>query len=171
MSSRILLGLCAPRLCPLPPPAPHEAKETKSVRRKPRRLWRLWLPQRTSTLPFHKDSSKRSASGSCPCSWVPCRKPPLSLGSSRPQAIHRDVRPALIYEYQPPDVEARSQPSPQSPRSLVAFLGYLRLFLSGHPPGSRAMLRLIVASETFTPVSSKKASQCSLRVRSGLELS
>ena len=30
------------------------------------------------------------------------------------------------------------------------------------------MLRLIVASETATPVSSKKASQCSLRVRSGL---
>ncbi len=30
------------------------------------------------------------------------------------------------------------------------------------------MLRLIVASETFTPLSPSKASQCSLRVRSGL---
>ena len=33
------------------------------------------------------------------------------------------------------------------------------------------MERLIVASETSTPVSSKKASQCSLRVRSGFDFS
>jgi hypothetical protein len=31
------------------------------------------------------------------------------------------------------------------------------------------MLRLIVASETSTPVSSKKATQCSDKVRSGLD--
>src|SRR5215212_3064244 len=94
-----------------------------------------------------------------------------SPGSSRPQAIHRDMRPALIYEHKTPNIEASYQPSPQSSRSLVAFLGYLRLFLSGHPPGSLRILRLIVASETSTPVSSKKASQCSLKVRSGLDFS
>src|SRR5215218_2813289 len=77
------------------------------------------------------------------------------------------MRPALIHKHQSPNLEARDQPPPQSSRSLVAFLGYLRLFLSGHPPGSRAMLRLIVASETSTPLSCEKASQCSLRVRSG----
>src|SRR5215203_3162274 len=77
------------------------------------------------------------------------------------------MRPGLIHKHQSPNVETRNQPPPQSPRSLVAFLGYLRLFLSGHPPGRRAMERLIVASETSTPVSSSKASQCSLRVRSG----
>src|SRR5829696_10152655 len=33
------------------------------------------------------------------------------------------------------------------------------------------MERLIVASETSTPLSSKKASQCSLRVRSGFDFS
>src|SRR5215212_9606574 len=79
--------------------------------------------------------------------------------------------PGLIHEHQSPNVEARNQPPPQSPRSLIAFRGYLRLFLSGHPPGSRAMLRLIVASETSMPVSSKKASQCSLRVRWGFVFS
>src|SRR5829696_2823254 len=81
------------------------------------------------------------------------------------------MRPGLIHKHQSPNVETRNQPPPQSPRSLVAFLGYLRLFLSGHSPGSRAMERLIVASETSTPLSSKKASQCSLRVRSGLDFS
>src|SRR5215203_652967 len=81
------------------------------------------------------------------------------------------MRPGLIHEHQSPNVEARNQPPPQSPRSLIAFRGYLRLFLSGHPPGSRAMERLIVASETSTPLSSKKASQCSLRVRSGFDFS
>src|SRR5918994_3970033 len=81
------------------------------------------------------------------------------------------MRPGLIHEHQPPNVEPRGQPSPQSSRSLVAFGSYLRLFLSGHPPGSRAMLRLIVASETSTPLSSSKASQCSLGVRSGLDFS
>src|SRR5215216_659185 len=79
--------------------------------------------------------------------------------------------PGLIHEHQSPNVEARNQPPPQSPRSLIAFRGYLRLFLSGHPPGSRAMLRLIVASETSMPVSSKKGSQCSLRVRWGFVFS
>ena len=39
--------------------------------------------------------------------------------------------------------------------------------MSGHSPGSLRMLRLIVASETPTPVSSSKASQCSFNVRSG----
>ena len=39
--------------------------------------------------------------------------------------------------------------------------------MSGHWPGSLQMLRLIVASETSTPISSSKASQCSLKVRSG----
>src|SRR5215213_6629434 len=92
----------------------------------------------------------------------------LSPGSPRPQAIHRDMRPALIHKHKAPDVEARGQPSPEGSRSLVAFGGYGRLFLSGHRPGRRAMFRLIVASETSTPVSSSKASQCSLRVRSGL---
>src|SRR5215212_545282 len=81
------------------------------------------------------------------------------------------MRPAFIHEHQPPHIKARNQPPPQSPRSLIAFRGYLRLFLSGHPPGSRAMERLIVASETSTLVSSKKASQCSLRVRSGFDFS
>src|SRR3712207_6622355 len=79
--------------------------------------------------------------------------------------------PALVHEHQAPNVEARSQPPPKPPRSLVAFRGYLGLFLSGHLPGRRAMLRLIVASETSTPLSSKKASQCPLRVRSGLDFS
>src|SRR5215217_2118566 len=81
------------------------------------------------------------------------------------------MRPALIHKHQSPNLEARDQPPPQSSRSLVAFGSYLRLFLSGHSPGSRAMLRLIVASETSTPLSSSKASQCSLRVRSGLNFS
>ncbi len=81
------------------------------------------------------------------------------------------MRSALVHEHQAPNVEARNEPSPQSSRSLIAFLGYGRLFLSGHPPGSRVMLRLIVASETSTPLSSSKASQCSLKVRSGLDFS
>src|SRR5215211_1345717 len=76
------------------------------------------------------------------------------------------MRPALIHEHKAPNVEVRGQPSPQSSRSLVAFGSYGRLFLSGHSPGSLRILRLIVASETSTPISSEKASQCSLRVRS-----
>src|SRR5215218_5734427 len=76
--------------------------------------------------------------------------------------------PALIDEHQAPHVKARSQPSPQSPRSLIALGSYRRLFLSGHPPGRRPMLRLIVASETLMTISSSNASQCSLKVRSGL---
>ena len=79
--------------------------------------------------------------------------------------------PALVHEYKAPDVEARGQPPPQSSRSLITFRSYLRLFLSGHRPGSRAMFRLIVASETSMPLSSKKASQCSLKVRLGLDFS
>jgi hypothetical protein len=42
---------------------------------------------------------------------------------------------------------------------------------SGRSPGSRAMLRLIVASETSTPLSSSNACQFSLKVRSGLDFS
>jgi hypothetical protein len=113
--------------------------------------------------PSQKGSSRRSKSGSCPCCWGPCRMCSLSLGSPRPQAIHRDMPPALLHEHQPSEVQARGQPSPKGPHSLLAFGSYLRLFLSGHPPGRRAMERLIVASET----SSSKSSQCSLRVKSG----
>jgi hypothetical protein len=40
--------------------------------------------------------------------------------------------------------------------------------LSGHEPGRLAMVRHIVAVETFTPQSCSKAWQCSSRVRSGL---
>src|SRR5215203_6178542 len=81
------------------------------------------------------------------------------------------MRPALIHEHKAPNVEVRGQPSPQSSRSLIAFGSYGRLFLSGHSPGSLRMLRLMVASETSTPISSSKAWQCSLRVRSGLDSS
>jgi hypothetical protein len=170
MSSLILFGLCAPRLCPSPPPALHQASAPKSARRRARNLWRLWLPQNTSTLPFHVDSSKRSKSGCCPCSWALGRKPALLW---EPESVVDPSRYASRThpQHQSPNVETRNQPLPQSPRSLVAFSGYLRLFLSGHSPGSRAMERLIVASETSTPVSSKKAWQCSLRVRSGLDFS
>src|SRR5215213_4251560 len=171
MNSFILFGACVLRGCPSPPPAPHEAKEPESAQRIARRLWRLWPPQCTSTHPSHTGSSRRSASGSCHCFFGHSAVSSRSPGSPRPQAIHRDMRPALIHEYQPPDVEARNQPSPQGSRSLLAFLGYLRLFLSGHPPGRLAIERLIVASETSTPVSSSKASQCFFKLRSGLEFS
>src|SRR5215216_3026522 len=173
MRSLIFLGLWAPRLCPSPPPAPQKVSVPESARRKPRTLERRCVcgPLNAHRL-SHSMQTHRSDQSQvlAPVLWhsaVSSRSP----GSPRPQAIHRDVRPALIYEYQPPDVEARSQPSPQGPRSLVAFGSYGRLFLSGHSLGSRAMERLIVASETSTPVSSKKASLCSLRVRSGLDFS
>src|SRR5215208_6042556 len=81
------------------------------------------------------------------------------------------MRPGLIHKHQSPNIEARGQPSPQSSRSLIAFLGYLGLFLSGHSPGSLRILRLIVASETSRPLSSKKAWQCSDKLSSGLDFS
>src|SRR5215216_1325303 len=127
MRSLIFLGLWAPRLCPSPPPAPQKVSVPESARRKPRTPLRLWPPQRTSTLPFHADSSKRSKSGSCPCSLALGRKlsipwePETSSDPSR-RASRSHLRiPAA-------DVEARSQPSPQGPRSLVAFGSYGRLF-------------------------------------------
>src|SRR5215203_2451589 len=43
------------------------------------------------------------------------------------------MRPGLIHKHQSPNIEARGQPSPQSSRSLVAFLGYLRLFFEWPP--------------------------------------
>ena len=95
----------------------------------------------------------------------------ISFWSPRPQAIHRDVRPGLVHEHKAPEVEARNKPLPQSSGSLIAFLGYLGLFLSGHSPGSLRILRLIVASETSMELSSKKAWQCSDKVSSGLEFS
>src|SRR5215213_3025726 len=44
--------------------------------------------------------------------------------------------PGLIHEHQSPNVEARNQPPPQSPRSLIAFRGYLRLF--ERPPSRKS---------------------------------
>jgi hypothetical protein len=175
MNSFILFGLCAPRLsitttCPSRSEGARKCSAYSS-KALARRLWRLWPPQCTSTHPSHTHSSRRSASGSCPCSLALGRKLALPWEPETEKAIHRDMHPALTHEYQPPDVEARNQPSPQGSRSLVAFLGYLRLFLSGHPPGRLAIERLIVASETSTPVSSSKASQCSFKVRSGLDFS
>src|SRR4051812_12260906 len=95
------------------------------------------------------------------------RVSPLSCGRPRPQPIHGDVKSALVHEHQPSHIEASEEPLPKPSRPLVALGGYFRLFLSGHSPGRRAIWRLIVASETSTPASSKNASQCSLRVRSG----
>src|SRR5215216_1296035 len=80
------------------------------------------------------------------------------------------MRPALIHKHQSPNVEARDQLPPQSSRSLVAFLGYLRLFEwppSRKPGYVTAHRRLGDLHTPSTPLSCEKASQCSLRVRSG----
>ena len=60
--------------------------------------------------------------------------------------------------------------APQASGFFIALFCYLRLFLSGQPPGKRAMDRPTVALETLiTPLcASSKASRCSSRVRSSL---
>jgi hypothetical protein len=169
MSSLILLGLCASRLCPSLQPVPHSKRRSQKV---------LDVDLEGFSVRGSLDAHRLSHSMQTHRGYKRCVLTPVlghlavgshSPGSPRPQTIHRDMRPALIHEHKAPKVEARGQPLPQSSRSLVTFRSYLRLFLSGHPPGSRAMLRLIVASETSMPLSSKKASQCSDKVRSGLD--
>ena len=109
----------------------------------------------------------RSASCSCHGFWEPCGVGPLSSGSPCVEPCHGSVKPALVHEHQSSGVEVGSQPAPQAPCLLLAFLGYLRLFLIGQgPPGRRSMARLTVEAETTKPVCSSKASRCSSRVRS-----
>jgi hypothetical protein len=96
---------------------------------------------------------------------------PLSSRSPGSQARHGGVKTRLVHEYKAPSVEVGSQPPPQTPLllPLLALRGYLRLFLSGHPPSGRAAIALpTVEVETVWPNSSSKALLCSSRVRSSL---
>jgi hypothetical protein len=165
--------VCAPRLSITTTCPSEKASVPKSARRKPREgccvCGSLNAHRLSHSMQTHRGDQRQvlaSVLGH------------LALGSYSPlgaRDLNRSIEicvPLSSTNTRRLTVEARNEPSPQSSRSLIAFLGYGRLFLSGHPPGSRAMLlRLIVASETSTPLSSSKASQCSLKVRSGLETS
>jgi hypothetical protein len=76
---------------------------------------------------------------------------PLALRRSCSRTRHARVGATFVDEQEATGIEAPYQFAPARPLFLVAFRGREGLFLSGHSPGSRRMLRLIVAVETRTP--------------------
>src|SRR5215218_9534851 len=124
MRSLIFLGLWAPRLS-ITTTCPQKVSVPESARRKPRTPLRLWPPQRTSTLPFHKDSSKRSKSGSCLCSWALGRKlslpwePETSSDPSRRASRSHPRTPAFSRRSEKPAI-AKAPSLPRRVRKLWA---------------------------------------------------
>src|SRR5215217_6741790 len=96
MSSLILLGWCAPRLCPSPQPAPPLGLEPGSAPRRARRPPNLLPPQSTSTLPSLREAHrgyKRRVLTTVP--WH-LAVGSISSRSPRAQPIHRGVHTALV---------------------------------------------------------------------------
>src|SRR5215207_3792416 len=117
MSSLILWGLCAPRLS-ITITCPTDSAGAKKCSTSASKALASVAASLHIDSPIPDRLIEAISVRFLPLFLAFCRRP-VPPGSPGAQAIHRDVRPGLVYEHQAPEVEARGQPSPQTPRPLV----------------------------------------------------